>query len=48
MKQNYVTPSVEVINLRLENNLLASSGWDSSSSSHRPSDCPCKRCPYGK
>lgn len=48
MKQNYITPIAEAIELRLENDLLVGSGWNSSSSGDRPSDCPCKRCPYGK
>ena len=51
MKQNYVTPIAEAIDLQLENNLLSSSSyWDSSSSkssgSGRPANCPCNKCPY--
>lgn len=50
MKQNYVTPFTEAIDLRLENSLLSGSSWDnsSSSSSGRPSNCPCNKCPYGR
>ena len=44
MKKNYTSPITEIIDIDLNQSLLSSSDTVDT----RPSDCPCKNCPYRK